>query len=1155
MEKLINLDKLYSSLKDIIENQEDIEKVKEIIIELHFSVQRFRFSIPISQDIEIDALEKISIYLLTTLTNIVSEQMKVYVKGFYSEGLNIAGLIFELLAEIEAEDIIKKHSFLLYCSVCYSLSGKEASSAVIADKMLANIKENNLFLTPLSKRECWENICLTLSRRFKILYKNRDNYNNTHEINTNNYWSYFKLLLIDNARCFVDGLSTESIFSNVDHLKRFLINNDDIEELYVVSLIYEVLFKMHEKSIWRVLYEQGFSDEYLGILSKFDSKNVYEVWNSQLEALRYNENHINYLSCDVKKAIISMPTSAGKSFIGELAIVKTLEEDRELKCVYVATTRALTAEIESNLFYRLRKLGFNVSAVFDTDENDYENDLLNEVNVLVVTPEKLDLLVRRNKEFIKKIGLIIFDEFHKVADNSRGWLLETLISWFFINQIQYDYKILLMSAIVSNTLELNNWMGNSDFDPIVSNWSPSRRIYGIVRKHMSDKDSIWIDVRKKVKELQVPNMLVYKYMDSSRIIEDIFRDQSVIKLGKKGWKKDPNNSDSKYDRCFKFIKFLNDNKVLIYFFTKIDLERFIEYSQAYLEIKEDERLKALKSFLKQRLGDEHPLVKNILYGIAYHHGDLPIEVRKEIEKSYKLGLIDILACTTTLSDGVNLPIKNFILGSFTSYDGEHKLSIADYKNIVGRAGRAYVDTEGKIFLIRHPEYFEGKNSEYFRRLVFCEEETTNVVSSMESNFDDIYGVLDELEEIVEITLRDIDKTVLDLIDRLQVFAFSLYEDFTTQSLQYDKFCDMFKKLLFSYQTDEEKMQKFNVVCNRYFDFASRLDNNTIKIYNKTGLSYRSNNVLKEIVREIAEREDAFNLSLENIITRDIFDKIISLKEIAPKLYKHKDGIRKVELVIDHYSAFLYWINGKSFIEIRDTIFTQDSNITSRTQICVNYINDMFLYKLPWAISSLYVLSKDRLFIVDSILRSLPAIIKYGVDNLEAIKLCTLGMESRELANKLTELFDADTTKDNDDTLEQWITEKSFYYFEKNISGIDDISIRQIARVRTKLRKRTSYLKDTGKIEFDIAGTPFYDFHSLFKAKQINIQTKIILVQERENLYDDFAVRVDTQNGNKIGYIPSTYAEEIFDYIEADQQLQIQILHLSYRKIVVKVSTA
>ena len=82
MEKLININKLYSSLRDVIENKEDIEEVKEIIIQLHFSVQQLRFSIPISQDIEVDSLEKIAMYLLATLTNIASEQMKAYVNGF-----------------------------------------------------------------------------------------------------------------------------------------------------------------------------------------------------------------------------------------------------------------------------------------------------------------------------------------------------------------------------------------------------------------------------------------------------------------------------------------------------------------------------------------------------------------------------------------------------------------------------------------------------------------------------------------------------------------------------------------------------------------------------------------------------------------------------------------------------------------------------------------------------------------------------------------------------------------------------------------------------------------------------------------------------------------------------------------------------------------
>jgi hypothetical protein len=162
------------------------------------------------------------------------------------------------------------------------------------------------------------------------------------------------------------------------------------------------------------------------------------------------------------------------------------------------------------------------------------------------------------------------------------------------------------------------------------------------------------------------------------------------------------------------------------------------------------------------------------------------------------------------------------------------------------------------------------------------------------------------------------------------------------------------------------------------------------------------------------------------------------------------------------------------------------------------------------------------------------------------------MESRELTNKLTELYESDETKDLEDTLEKWISEKSFNYFQKNITGIDDISIRQISRVRTRLRKRTSDLRDSGKIECEIAGISFYDYRGLFNEKQINLKTELRLIREPENLYDEFAVRVEAPGDKKIGYIPSDYAEEIFDYIEADQSLKIRIRSLSNRSLKISV---
>jgi len=1155
MDKIIDMNKLYLCLKDIIENKKEVERVREVIIDLHFYIQRIILNRKEVDNIDRTSMESISMYLLSLLTNVTSEEMKKYTQDFYIEGLNIAGLIFELLADVEFEDFEKKRQYLFYSSVSYSLSDKEASAAVIGRRLKSIIENDKIPSLGIDVKKSWIYICLTLGREFKTIYKDRNQLDLSIKLSKNTIWDFLNRILILNARSFVDGLDNKIIFENMEELKNFLIQLDDIETLFYISLLSEVLHRMHSKSVWSILLREGFTNEYIKVLTKYDSRNVYELWKSQLDALRCNNKGFNYLSENIKRVLISMPTSAGKSFVAELAIVKSLQLSEDKVCIYVTPTRALMSEIEGNLFYRLRKIGYNVTSVLDTDENEYENDLLSQANVLVVTPEKLDLLLRRHKEFIERIKLIIFDEFHKVADNSRGWLLETLITWFMIKQQQYSFKIILMSAIVSNSEEVNVWLENDEFRPIVSEWTPSRRVYGVL---IPDTDRTkYIRISDKKRQKITPYRLIYKYLERRRAIEDVITDIIVeYKNSNRRWKKSNNKYDTKYDRCFKFINTLNNGKVLVYFFTKIDLERFIEYAEKYLPLKEDVRINKLKEFLDSRLGSEHPLVNSILYGVAYHHGDLPIEVRKEIEKAYKENLINVLACTTTLSDGVNLPIKNFVLGSFTSYGGEHKLSIADFKNIVGRAGRAYIDTEGNIFLICHPEYyFNNDKISYFRRLLFCESQETNVSSSMIEKFDKIYSIIDQLEEVIEISIQDVEKSLLDFIDRLQVFIFSLYEEHIDYINGYDDLYELLKHSLFAKQADDKVLDKFDKVCIKYYNFVRELDKSIIEKFNRTGLSFRSNRVLLEIVDEISKNESGFDFDLQKIITPEIFKKIIELKEISPKQYFYKVGNKNVNYKVDNYKAFISWISGESFLKIRDSIFYEDNNISNRTQTCVNYINDMFLYKLPWAFSSLYALAKDRLMFADFILKDLPAKIKYGVENLEAVKLCTLGIESRELANTLAAMYENDSSKDPEWTIDKWILEKRFYELEKGIKGIDDISIRQIARVRTKLRKRTSFLKDTGKIRCDVRGLRYYDYFNLYRNKSINKNTQLLLNHEPKNLYDEFAIEVRTNKGEKIGYVPAEYSEEIFEYIQGDHILEVEIIRLAPRtvKIMIKVN--
>lgn len=166
------------------------------------------------------------------------------------------------------------------------------------------------------------------------------------------------------------------------------------------------------------------------------------------------------------------------------------------------------------------------------------------------------------------------------------------------------------------------------------------------------------------------------------------------------------DKENRYDRCLKLVKCLSsENSILVYFQEKRDLVRFCQGAQEHLDLVDDPNLDRLVEYIVARLGRNFPLVASLPYGVAFHHGDLPLDVRSEIENAYRSRAIRVLACTTTLAEGVNLPIQTFILGYHQTHRvHKYRLSVGDFKNIIGRAGRALVETEGKVIAIRHSEF-------------------------------------------------------------------------------------------------------------------------------------------------------------------------------------------------------------------------------------------------------------------------------------------------------------------------------------------------------------------------------------------------------------------------------------------------------------------
>ncbi|MFE1932772.1 helicase-related protein [Streptomyces sp. NPDC059474] len=91
--------------------------------------------------------------------------------------------------------------------------------------------------------------------------------------------------------------------------------------------------------------------------------------------------------------------------------------------------------------------------------------------------------------------------------------------------------------------------------------------------------------------------------------------------------------------------------------------------------------------------------------MAYHHARFPTEVLHPVEEALRSGQLQVICCTSTLTDGVNLPVRSVVIHAdvddgFTApcHDGKHPMSPAQLLNPIGRAGRAARESEGWVLL-------------------------------------------------------------------------------------------------------------------------------------------------------------------------------------------------------------------------------------------------------------------------------------------------------------------------------------------------------------------------------------------------------------------------------------------------------------------------
>ena len=108
------------------------------------------------------------------------------------------------------------------------------------------------------------------------------------------------------------------------------------------------------------------------------------------------------------------------------------------------------------------------------------------------------------------------------------------------------------------------------------------------------------------------------------------------------------------------------------------------------------------------LGEDSSASISSQYGIFSHHGNGPHGIRLAVEYAMRENLIRFVVCTSTLAQGVNLPIRYLIVTSI--YQAGDRIKVRDFHNLIGRAGRSGMHTEGSILFVDPEVYENRKNS-------------------------------------------------------------------------------------------------------------------------------------------------------------------------------------------------------------------------------------------------------------------------------------------------------------------------------------------------------------------------------------------------------------------------------------------------------------
>jgi superfamily II DNA/RNA helicase len=415
------------------------------------------------------------------------------------------------------------------------------------------------------------------------------------------------------------------------------------------------------------------------------------------------------LICDAgllngRSAVIQMPTSAGKTRATELIIRSAFLTGRTSLAVIVAPFRSLCHDIRSDLTNAFAGESIDLTEATDSYQPDLSFDELGQQKtVLILTPEKLLYLLRRKPDLSQTLGLVIYDEGHQFEGMARGPNYELLLTSLKI-MLPASVQVILISAVIGNPQEVAGWLLN-DPNLVVSG-------DGLLPTSKSVAFASWQTARGRLEYVSPEDPDEQEFF-VPRVIERIALDNFPGETAERFFPR-PKGSDV---GLYLGLQLVPNGSVAVFCGRKdsaaLLCERAVEIFQRNAplakpsESSDAPEVQKIAALFEHHLGAQANATRAAALGIFPHHANVPHGLRLSIEYAMKESLAKFVICTSTLAQGVNFPIKYLIVT--TTQQGREQILIRDFHNLIGRAGRAGMHTEGSV-IFSSPEVYDKRNS-------------------------------------------------------------------------------------------------------------------------------------------------------------------------------------------------------------------------------------------------------------------------------------------------------------------------------------------------------------------------------------------------------------------------------------------------------------